>query len=593
MSDDASLETLLVGIDAACLSVVRPLVDAGKLPTLASLFERGAVGDLESQLPPWTPSAWPSLYTGVNPGRHGVFGFLAYEGYDWRVVDATDVRTPSLWELLDAEDRRSVVVNVPVTNPPAAFDGALLSGFVGPDDPACHPPGLLEEVREAIGDYHVYSRYEFDGTASRDDRVAEYRRLVEQRGRAFEYLADRFDPHFGFLQFQQTDTVFHDLPGDEAAVEAVYEAVDAELARVLDACDPETVVVASDHGIGHYESEFRVNEFLEREGFLTTTTEGAGMPSWVPLWRESLSGEDDAEGSGRDETGKSRDEKTDIASADPADTADDGVASGTSGRTRAQTRARARDSLTRLAMTGLARTLSLASRVGVTPGRVADGLDRVGLLPVVKRHVPESLLQEAAPVEHVDFANSKAYMRLPVELGVRINLTGREPDGVVSAEEYESVRADLIERLEAVETPAGEPVFSDVLPREAVFSGPAVEDAVDVVLVPRDFEQFPAARLVGDLFGPPGEPWNHRLQGLVSVTGPGVDPGDLTDAHLLQVAPTVLATLGVPRSEEMEAPELPVVSPAGERRYPPRTLPTAVEGSDASVETRLEDLGYL
>ena len=69
---DCQMQTLLIGIDAGCRSVLEPLFEEDALPHLASIFDEGSSGPLESQLPPWTPSAWPSLYTGVNPGKHGV-----------------------------------------------------------------------------------------------------------------------------------------------------------------------------------------------------------------------------------------------------------------------------------------------------------------------------------------------------------------------------------------------------------------------------------------------------------------------------------------------------------------------------------------
>jgi predicted AlkP superfamily phosphohydrolase/phosphomutase len=53
---------------------------------------QGASGSLRPGIPPWTPSAWPSLYTGTNPGKHGLFDFLAFDGYEWDVVDATHLR---------------------------------------------------------------------------------------------------------------------------------------------------------------------------------------------------------------------------------------------------------------------------------------------------------------------------------------------------------------------------------------------------------------------------------------------------------------------------------------------------------------------
>ena len=83
--------TVLIGIDAACRGVLDPLIDDGAVPNLAGLLADGASGPLESQIPPWTASAWPSMYTGTNPGKHGVFDFLSFDGYDWSVVNATHV----------------------------------------------------------------------------------------------------------------------------------------------------------------------------------------------------------------------------------------------------------------------------------------------------------------------------------------------------------------------------------------------------------------------------------------------------------------------------------------------------------------------
>ena len=546
-SQQATVETLLVGIDAGCRSVLDPLVEAGALPNLASVFETGVVGRLESQIPPWTPSAWPSLYTGVNPGKHGVFGFLAFEGYDWDVVNATHVREPSLWELLDSRGESSVVVNAPVTSPPAEIDGAVVPGYTAPEDPDCQPEGLLAEIRSAIGDYRVYAPREVDEA----EAVEWYRRLVAMRGEAFRYLADRFDPEFGFVQFQQTDTVFHEFPGDDEKVRAVYEAVDEQVGEILSACDPDTVVVASDHGMGEYTGhEFRPNEFLRRRGLVETTTEGEGMPTWSTIADDQL------------QAGNSGDGATD----DPG-------------------RSTPTDSTVERALAGLA-------SVGVTAQRVEAALDAVGLAEFVAERVPDDLARTAA--EQVDFPASQAYARDRIELGVRVNLAGREPAGTVDPEDYERVRDRLVDLLSGVETPDGEPVFERVVRREAVFSGPHVEAAPDVITVPREYDEFLSTRVGGDAFGRPSEPYNHKRDGVVALAGAGVDPdADLADAHLFDVAPTVLATLGRPASDRMDGSVLPPVESTGRESYPALDAGERRATDDDAVEARLADLGYL
>jgi len=185
-------------------------------------------------------------------------------------------------------------------------------------------------------------------------------------------------------------------------------------------------------------------------------------------------------------------------------------------------------------------------------------------------------------------------MRSRVEMGVRINLAGREPAGVVPPDEYEWVRGELISMLEGVRTPAGEPAFEAVYPREEVFDGPYVEAAADVVVVPAGFDQYLSASLLGAEFGPPSEPYNHKLYGVLAAGGEGVDwTADLDGAHLLDVAPTVLASLGVPHSDRMDGEVLPVVEPAGSESYPAFEPEPTQETDDEAIEQRLSDLGYL
>ncbi len=540
------MDTFLIGIDAACQPVIDRLSETDSIPNLESIIEDGVSAPLESQIPPWTPSAWPSLYTGVNPGKHGVYGFVDFDGYDWEVVTADHVREHTLWELLDEHDRSSVIVNAPVTHPPDEIDGAVVPGFIGPENPGTHPKGILEEVREAIGEYRVYPNYSRgDDSYTDEEKLDEYCTLARMRGEAFRYLADEYEPDFGFVQFQKTDTVFHEFDGNPDHVQRIYEATDEQIGEILEACDPKRVFVASDHGMGPYENyEFRLNEYLRREGYVEATTGGKGMPSWNPIRDQLREGDD---------------------------------------RTTWEP-----STVERLAAT--------AAKAGLTPSRAVGVLDRVGLGELARRHAPSGVSRTGA--EQVDFPGSRAYMRARTELGVRINLEGREPEGVVPREEYEEVRDELIELLAGVETPDGEPVFGEVAPREEYFWGPYTEKAVDVLTVPNDFEQFLSAQLRDGLFGPPTEPWNHKLDGLFVAAGEGIDAeADLMDAHLFDVAPTICSAIGIPYSDRMDGHVLPVVGDGGAASYPPYDDSPASGRDDGDgdeqVEERLSDLGYL
>ena len=543
MTEPSDMDALLIGIDAGCLPVFERLAEEGRIPTIERLCSDGVTTKLRSQIPPWTPSAWPSMYTGVNPGKHGVTGFVGYDGYDWHVVSHDDVGAHPIWTLLDAHGLRSVMVNVPVTHPPRSFDGAIIPGFIGPEHPECHPPGLLEDVRSAIGEYRVYPTYTRDSERlSDEEKMEEYQALIRMRGAAFRYLTDRETPDFGFVQFQKTDTVFHEFDGDEQKVNTVYETVDSEIERVIESCSPEHIFLASDHGIGQYgRYEFRVNEFLRREGYVETTNCGKGMPSWNPIRMELREGKD-------------------VSTWEP---------------TRTE------------------RLAAQAAKFGLTAHRVAVVLARVRLLSLVRRIVPSNVARTANV--QVDFAESTGYLRTRTELGIRLNVAGREPEGTVDPDAYERVRDEIIAALRQVTTPEGDPMFEQVCPRERYFSGERVEQAVDIVMIPTEMNYFLSEQLGDEMFTEPEASWDHKMDGVFVATGPGIDTGvELAGAHIFDVTPTILAALGLPRSERMDGEVLPIVEDRGTHEYETFDgLRTDSSEFEADVEGRLADLGYL
>ena len=112
-------ELTIIGLDAATFDVIDPLVEAGDLPNLGALLERGARGTLRSTTHPLTPLAWTTMVTGVNAGRHGIWDFAERNagGYGLSLVNGSHSRAPALWTRLSASGRRVGVVNVPFTWP--------------------------------------------------------------------------------------------------------------------------------------------------------------------------------------------------------------------------------------------------------------------------------------------------------------------------------------------------------------------------------------------------------------------------------------------------------------------------------------------
>ena len=58
---------IILGLDGATFSIIKPWAEANELPTFRKLMNKGAWGELESTIPPVTCPAWVSMLTGKKP----------------------------------------------------------------------------------------------------------------------------------------------------------------------------------------------------------------------------------------------------------------------------------------------------------------------------------------------------------------------------------------------------------------------------------------------------------------------------------------------------------------------------------------------
>lgn len=541
---DGSDRTIVFCFDALDFQYLDEFRDS--LPHLTDLRSSGIEQSLQSTFPPWTPSAWPSMYTGVDPSEHGVYGFFTYDRYPdtGEIVTRTDVRAPALWNYLSERGVPSVVLNMPVTHPVDPIEGVLIPGYLAPENAPGHPEGIRAELNDALDEpYRIYSQQELANNKRK--KLAGYLNLIKGRARAAEELLTTRDWSLAIIQVQKTDAVFHNF-NDREAFRQVYAAADDVVGTVLDAVDGRpNVILCSDHGIGPVSGySIHVNELLQENGFVELMDEDTA-PTLADS-KSTLIGDD-----------------------------------------RNQTEVTAR---TERAISSI---VSLFRHVGITPSDVYAGLNRLGIASTLMDLLPEGVRRGA--VRGVNWEASKAYCRMGSELGVRINLEGREPNGTVPPEEYEETRAELIRELSAAKTPDGKSAFEFVKPREDVYNGPYTEDACDVLFMPAAMNHVISTSLPGRKFVPI-DMFNHKREGVFVATGSAFDvtPDSLA---LPDIAPIVMATLGceIPRRMTGSVPQDLLSVPSVRGTYD--DVAYGIGADDAKhttdIEKRLEDLGYL
>jgi predicted AlkP superfamily phosphohydrolase/phosphomutase len=151
---------LIFGVDGGTWRILQPAMDAGAMPFLSELCRRGCRGVLESTTPPKTPSAWTSFQTGRDPGSHGVYDFALWDRAT-RKIEYVNSRhySDTLWDLASSAGLRVGVLNVPMTWPALKINGYMVTGLMTPslERDWTWPPELAAELLAAVPGYHVFS----------------------------------------------------------------------------------------------------------------------------------------------------------------------------------------------------------------------------------------------------------------------------------------------------------------------------------------------------------------------------------------------------------------------------------------------------
>ena len=564
-------KAVIIGLDAATWTLLRPWIAEGGMPNLAKLMKKGVSGPLESILPPITPPAWTSFMTGKNPGKHGIFNFVETDNdtYAMNYINAGSRRSPTVWKLLNDAGISVGTMNIPFTYPPEKLKGFQISGLDTPSEnsPYTYPPELKQELLRQTKIEHDIRYLGFMSTDERRDQVlAEMRKVDEQWTTAALYLLEKHPQDMMMFVFMSIDTVqhyfwqymdkshfLHDPSANErfqSAVRDVYERLDAATGQILAKLPADTTVfIVSDHGGGPVSDRtLYLNRYLSQLGLLH--------------YREN----------------------------------------------RGSVVGRFSRKFLRLLYSLLRSTLPPRQK-----GWLAE------FFPALRKRAELTYTSFAS----IDWARTKAYCSevLAAPPSIWINLKGVKPMGTVDPTEYPELIEFIIKKVHELKDPrTGQPVVARVYRRDEIFHGPFAAEGADLVIdwwnedsLLGTEPSFPEERddppLMIREHKPSGKSeWGgtHRLQGILVAAGPAMKKdAKIENARLIDLAPTLLHLFGVAVPEDMDGHVLvdafgseflaahPVKSGAasgtsGDDRHSGYT-----DEESAKVEERLQALGYL
>jgi predicted AlkP superfamily phosphohydrolase/phosphomutase len=116
--------------DSASVTVVERMLAAGRLPHLAALRERGRHHELEGPARDFAAGAFYSLYSGVEIADHGIYYPFQWVAGEQRVRYAGGLEAPeAVWDRLGRDGARTLAIDPYESRPPNTAEGVFVCGF--------------------------------------------------------------------------------------------------------------------------------------------------------------------------------------------------------------------------------------------------------------------------------------------------------------------------------------------------------------------------------------------------------------------------------------------------------------------------------
>lgn len=526
--DGASRRVIGIGLDSAEFELVTRWAEAGYLPNIRRVMRAGTVGELRGVRGYTAETPWTTCLTGCRPETTGYWSCIKYTpDYQVREIDAYDYEGCGLFYSY-CRGRKVIALDVPHVRPSRDIDGIQVIAW-GAHSPLGKgesvPPELYDEIVAQYGPHPALNHDDMlvpetdrKRQALENDLVTGIERRTRicldfMRSRPWDLLLVVFgEPHSAGHHFWHLSQEEHPLygvyatPGDDPMLN-VYKAVDTAVGEILSAAPDDARIV-----------------LFSPEGMKANSSD---LPSWLflpeLLYRASFDGRVGLAGS-------------------PADSP---LAPISCHKDREWMRSvwelRADNNpIRRLARSHLRLRLSqhVENLLGSGPGP-DHPLSFNGL-----RYMPSVWYKNRWP-------EMKAFALPTFSDGyVRINLRGREANGMVDPADYDRTCEEVIKLIsELRDARSKEPVVSEIVRVRGKDERPNehLPDADLIVLwteTPTDAVEHPVYGRIGPV--PFRRTGDHRPRGFFAATGPDIPVQRLPMGDIVDIAPTILNLLGVP-----------------------------------------------
>jgi predicted AlkP superfamily phosphohydrolase/phosphomutase len=279
----------VIGIDGMDAHLIERFGDS--LPNIAALRKRAPQLKMRSVFPPDSPTAWASIYTGLNPAHHGVITFRdPFSNLKVGEHLSSDLSGRTFWDAAGVHGKKVCVLFPHLGYPVWQVNGVMVGRTTEVDireyDLQTYPAELAREMD--LDDLRPMSSFPLDLA----DLVEPTKDLIRREVRAGLELSQRKEWDLLFIYFSSLDNIQHlfwmyydDLYGNageklKGVIPDFYQFYDREVIGpiVSSLSEDVNILVISDHGHGlRPRKVVNVNEILREKEFLTSKVSDSGI----------------------------------------------------------------------------------------------------------------------------------------------------------------------------------------------------------------------------------------------------------------------------------------------------------------------------
>lgn len=500
---------VVIGLDTAEYSLIEKWGKEGLLPNLTRLIQEGAFGLMESYAPHLPGANWFSFYLSQQPGVHGL-----YTHFTWRAEKMRpEVPSPSwlqvvpFWHRFQGQGPRGLVINVPDAFMLTPFNGIELISLASDHmitPPLSSPKYYKKKIQKEL-ERIFYHEEKYD--------LLSLKEFLQIRDEMVELTHALKDLSIKMMKEEKWDAFITIMPALHRAGHRLWSTVNIrDLKTKLEEEEASNalkqVYIETDVAIGEI-----VKNMSSEDNLMVFSTHGMTHNHS----RESILPE------------------------------------------------------------MLYRILNPGSWRNKKIGFLKKLRSRV---PLAWRHRVKSLLPLLTRqhlslfwrLGQLDWATTSAFViPLEVRIGIRINLKGREASGIVEPGiEYDDLCKKIMTELKTfVDADTGQPVIKELMMANQVFEGERLDWLPDLVGSWADDSSSNHRMITSPLYGdipwptpghnPEGRSGNHNNVGFLIAHGKAIQPGEIREVHLLDLAPTILAMLDQSVPTDMQGQVLPII----------------------------------